>query len=395
MKAPDKLNLAQHHLEVDENHKNREEYSLESARVIAMMMCYLKDMLRNPQRKKVYQFVQTYGLMKGLKKFGERGKKAVRKELKQLHDRVVFKPIHVRELTELERKRAMESLIFLVENRDGTVKARTCANGSTQRDYVDRDEAASPTAMTESVIITGTINAKQARDIMTADIPNTFVQTRIDDKEVGERIIMKIRGPLVDMLLELSPETYEGYVVYEGKSKVLYVMMVMALYGMLQSSLLNYKKFRKDIESTGFEVNPYDPCVANRMVNGKQHTITWHVDDLKSSHVDPKVNDEFLEWLKMMYADDGISEAKATRGHRHDYLAMVLDYSRPGVLQIDMTSYVKGMIEDFPAKLEGEGGVPWTGKMFTVDAKSKRLDDERARIFHTFVMKGMFLCKRG
>ena len=55
-----------------------------------------------------------------------------------------------------------------------------------------------------------------------------------------------------------------------------------------------------------------------------------------------------------------------------------------------MTSYVKGMIEDFPAKLEGEGGVPWTGKMFTVDAKSKRLDDERARIFHTFVMKGMF-----
>ena len=34
-------------------------------------------------------------------------------------------------------------------------------------------------------------------------------------------------------------------------------------------------------------------------------------------------------------------------------------------------------------------------KFFLVDLKSKQLDDERARIFHTFVMKGMFLCKRG
>ena len=86
---------------------------------------------------------------------------------------------------------------------------------------------------------------------------------------------------------------------------------------------------------------------------------------------------------------------KVTRGHRHDYLAMVLDYPIPGVLQLDTTNYVKGMIDDFPAKLEGEGAIPWTGKLFTVDKKSKRLEDERAKIFHTFVMKGMFLCKRG
>jgi hypothetical protein len=97
----------------------------------------------------------------------------------------------------------------------------------------------------------------------------------------------------------------------------------------------------------------------------------------------------------MKYASDEIGEVKAVRGHRHDYLAMVLDYSHPGLLQVDMTSYVKGMVEDFPTKLEGEGAVPWSGKLYTVDLKSKRLDDERERIFHTFVMKGMFLCKRG
>ncbi len=86
---------------------------------------------------------------------------------------------------------------------------------------MDRDEAASPTAMTESIIITGVIDAKQRRDVMTADIPNALVQTEIGEKEIGERIIMKIRRPLVDMLIELSPETYAEFVVYDGKSKVL------------------------------------------------------------------------------------------------------------------------------------------------------------------------------
>ena len=52
------------------------------------------------------QFIQTYCLKRGLKKFGKRGKDAALKEVKQVHDRIVFKP----------------------------------ANGSTQRSYVDRDD---------------------------------------------------------------------------------------------------------------------------------------------------------------------------------------------------------------------------------------------------------------
>jgi len=50
-----------------------------------------------------------------------------------------------------------------------------------------------------------------------------------------------------------------------------------ALYGMMVSSLLYYKKFLKDIECVGLDVNPYDMCVANRIINGRQNTITWHL----------------------------------------------------------------------------------------------------------------------
>ncbi len=69
---------------------------------------------------------------------------------------------------------------------------------------------------------------------MKGDIPNAFVQTDIDKRRIGERIIMKICGPLVDLLVELSPETYATYVECERGSKVLYIVMQEALYGRLQ-----------------------------------------------------------------------------------------------------------------------------------------------------------------
>ena len=51
-----------------------------------------------------------------------------------------------------------------------------------------------------------------------------------------------------------------------------------ALYGMLKSALLFYSKLRNDLIQEGFKVNLYDPCVANKQVNGSQMTIVWHVD---------------------------------------------------------------------------------------------------------------------
>ena len=44
---------------------------------------------------------------------------------------------------------------------------------------------------------------------------------------------MKIRGPLVDMLVDLAPKIYANYVTFEGKSKVLYVHILKEIYGML------------------------------------------------------------------------------------------------------------------------------------------------------------------
>ena len=104
---------------------------------------------------------------------------------------------------------------------------------------------------------------------------------------------MKIWWILLDILIEMSPETYKEYVMHEKTKKVLYVRMIKVLYDMMITSVLCYKKFCKDIESIGCEVNPYDNNVANKMVDGKQYRITWHVDDVKTSYVNTKLNEEF------------------------------------------------------------------------------------------------------
>jgi len=81
------------------------------------------------------------------------------------------------------------------------------------------------------------------------------------------------------------------------------------------------------------------------MIRGHQHTVLFHVDDIKSSHVDSKVNDEFLAHLNKLYGKFG--EMKASRGKVHRYLGMILDFSEDGKVSIDMREYVETMLDEF------------------------------------------------
>ena len=138
-------------------------------------------------------------------------------------------------LTPNERARAQAALMFLTEKRDGTIKGRLVYNGKPTRDWLSREDSASPTASLESLMLTAIVDAKEKRDVMTGDVPNAFIQA--EAPEGDERIIMKITGVLVTLLVELNPELYGPYVVMEKGQKVLYVQVLKALYGMLASAL--------------------------------------------------------------------------------------------------------------------------------------------------------------
>ena len=121
-------------------------------------------------------------------------------------------------------------------------------------------------------------------------------------------------------MMKLSPVMYHKYIRMGNGEAVLYVKPSKVLYIRLRSGLLFYKRLVEDLESVGFELNPYDPCVANNTINGQQFTAIWYVEDLKVSHKYPKQVTKFLEWLKGIYRD-----ILTTRGTKNYYLGMQLE----------------------------------------------------------------------
>ena len=91
------------------------------------------------------------------------------------------------------------------------------------------------------------------------------------DKD-GNQTIMKIRRVCVDILHEID-HIYLDYMVAKGNQKVLYVHITQAIYGMLVSAMLFYHKLTKALLSYGFELNPYDLCGVNKMVN---RSLAYH-----------------------------------------------------------------------------------------------------------------------
>jgi hypothetical protein len=264
--------------------------------------------------------------------WGDKAYAAVMSEMKQLHFRNTFRPKHWSKLLKTQHQTVLELHMFLKEKRDGSLKGRTVAGGNKQRDYISKEDASSPTVPTEAILLSCIIDAKEGRDVAVINIPNAFIQMRVEDE--GDMAIIKIRGILVDILVQIAPDVYKSYVTTDKKgTKQLLVQCQNALYGTMVASLLYYRKFTKSLTSVRFEINPYDPCVANKIVNGMQMTICIHVDDCKLSHRSSRANNNMIDWLRQEYEsifEDGSGKMTVSRGRVHKYLGMTLDYTVHG-----------------------------------------------------------------
>jgi hypothetical protein len=344
----------------------------------------------------IFAFVfEQYSYNKGVKKFGEVGERVTFEELNQLHKRGTFVPVLPSEMTDDDKKKIVDAIALIEEKRDGRVKGRVVAAGNQQREQLKKDgedvKVSSPTVSLEAIMLTCIIEALERRYVAVVDLPNAFILTGVDKKDT---VILKIRGKIAELLVQTAPELYRKYVIIENGKPVLYVEAWNAIYGTIQAALLFYNKYKKDLLKKGFIINPYDPCVANKMINGKQCTVTWHVDDVKVSHVDSKVVEDFIEWVKEKYEDPEIGKVKVSRGKRHDYLGMILDYNTDGSVTIDMVDYIKKMIEDFPEDTTATATTPAALHLFEVRDDAEKLSEDLAIIFHNLVARGLFACKQ-
>jgi hypothetical protein len=136
---------------------------------------------------------------------------------------------------------------------------------------------------TESTFIIASITASEKRKVRCYNIPSAFVNTDMD-----KDVLMVLKGELAEMMIRIAPQVYRKYVTVDRKgTKILYVKLQKALYGLMRSSLLFYRKLRKEFEKYGMIVNPYNPCIGNKTTEDwNQLMLVWHVDDLMASCVE-------------------------------------------------------------------------------------------------------------
>jgi len=329
---------------------------------------------------------EQMSMKKGIKKFGEDAIQAVLAEYAQLDNKEVFEGVDPDSLSFEQKKEALELITLIKLKRCGKVKGRACANGKKQRRYIKKETISSPTVQLESLILTLVVAAFEERDVATADVPGAYLCAKMTDF-----VLVKLRDQSVEILCSCN-KNYEKYVRMEKGKKVLYLRLAKALYGCLQSALLWYETFVGCLQDLGFEINPYDPCVANKIIDGKQCTVSWYVDDTMISHQDPKVVSWIIEKIEQRFG-----KMSVTRGKEHVFVGMDFKMREDNKVEITMKDYIKECItgyEKVNGEITGKGNTPGKHDLFAVDEEATELDEDRKDLFHHIVSKLLYVSKR-
>ena len=262
---------------------------------------------------------------------------------------------------------ALRAISVIKEQRCGCIKGRTVADGRPQRSLYPKEETVSPTVSTDALMLLIMIDAKEGRDVATADVAGACLHADLDDFT-----LLKVEGASVDITCTVS-EKYIPFVPYKNRKKVIYLRLLKALYGCVKSALLWYKLFLGSLKKKGFKLNPYDACIANKVENGKQCTIAWYVNNNKISHVKPEIVTEVIAMI-----EEHFGKMTVTRGKEHMFLSMNIKYCDNGMAKIRMKDYLKESMSKFGESINRVAKTPATRKLFEVSEDSKTLTSETA-----------------
>jgi hypothetical protein len=327
-------------------------------------------------RKMVFGLVMTQMSAKaGIRKHGAAAEAAMMAEFTQLEDLGAYESIDPDTLTWAQKKGALRSINLIKEKRCGKLKGRTVADGRPQRGLYDKSETASPTVSTDGLMLSVMIDAHEGRDVATADVAGAYLKAYMTDF-----VVMKFTGDLVDILCKMNSR-HKKFVVIENGMQVLYVRLIKAIYGCVKSAMLWYDLFTGTLKKMGFVLNPYDSCIANATIKGKQCTIAWYVDDNKISHVDPDVVTMVIKRMEKCF-----DKMTVTRGKEHVFLVgMNIRYTDKNTAVVTMKDYLLESIRESGLNIEREAATPARKNLFEVNDGATRLSGDRAESFHSVV----------
>ena len=224
------------------------------------------------------------------------------------------------------------------------------------------------------------IYTHEERDFATCDIAGVYLHADMDDFTTT-----KLEVKMVDMMVKVDKIKYSRYMRYENERKGLYLNIPKELYRCIKSSLLWYNFFTSTLKKEGFGFNPYNLCVVNKTIDGKQCTIAWYVDNLKISHVESKLVNNIISISESHYGAMTI-----TRGNKYVYICIDIKFIDDGKVTLNQRNHLEEYIEDFSKDVTTPVSSAPQKQLFHVD-NFEKLDNEKCMRLHSISQKLLFI----
>ena len=134
-------------------------------------------------------------------------------------------------------------------------------------------------------------------------------------------------------------------------------------------------------------------CTFTKMINVKQITVRFHVDDLKVSHKDQAVLEDFLTNMRGEFGQE--DELTENKGFVHEYLVIKIAYSILLKVVFTMFDYLEDVIVEADKDLKKSRlYYLGNGSLMEVDYNSPNLPTKDAKLFHRHNARLLFVSKR-
>ena len=330
-----------------------------------------------------------------IKKLGEKiALPAISKELKQMLDKGVWRPVRWSELTEKEKRESISSHMFLKEKVNALglfekLKGRLVARGDEQ----DKDlygDLSSPTARLTSLFSVAAIAACEGRKVEVGDIPGAYLNANMKNK-----VVMKINRIMSTEICKID----SSYLDYLDEKGCLSVVLLKALYGCVESGKLWNEDLSKVLTDAGFIANPEDPCVFNKgsITDKDQITVIIYVDDLMATCLKQERLDELWKVLRSHYAKPGQPDIDVKKGPIVNYLGMTFDWSLPGKVRVTQLGFQSELIAESGIDINKRAATsPASENLFDTRSEEEagEIDQDEKDRFHRLVAKCLYLAKR-
>ena len=219
--------------------------------------CFISAVSSGPNEPKTFQEAWH----SPVKEERENWQKAIRKEIKSMIDRGVWRKVEKKNIPSNTRLIG-NKWVFKIK-RDGTYRARLVALGYSQIPGVDYTDNFAPVAHDVSFRIALPRMMVEKLDSLVMDVETVFLYGDIE-----EEIFMKSPVGMEEIDPGSSPE--DCYQLKKG------------IYGLCQAARQFWKKFVDTIkqESFGFQVSPADPCMLFKENELGICIIIMYVDDM-------------------------------------------------------------------------------------------------------------------